>query len=78
MLTKHNSIDDSKTKALLVHPTGNANSRAVLEGMCNHGILGEFHTAVASYPGNTLVDCFRRHLWDVTSRGASFHHRPSG
>ena len=54
-----NSIDDSKSKALLVHPTGNANSRAVLEGMCNHEILGEFHTAVASYPGN---------IWSILSK----------
>ncbi|EMI58110.1 glycosyl transferase group 1 [Rhodopirellula sallentina SM41] len=34
------------------HPTGNANSRAVLEGLCKSSLLSEFRTCVATYPGN--------------------------
>jgi glycosyltransferase involved in cell wall biosynthesis len=37
---------------LFSHPTGNANVRAALIGLCEEGILGEFHTTIASYPGN--------------------------
>ena len=37
-------------KTIASHPTGNANSREVLRGL-----LGEFHTAIASFPG-TLLD----------------------
>ncbi len=37
---------------LVVHPTGNANVRAVLNGFCLHGLLGEFHTTVGCVPGN--------------------------
>ena len=37
---------------LVVHPTGNANVRAVLNGFSSHGLLGEFHTTVGCVPGN--------------------------
>jgi len=44
---------------LFSHPTGNANVRAALIGLFEAGILGEFHTTIASYPGN---------LWDLLGR----------
>jgi len=44
---------------LFSHPTGNANVRAALIGLFEAGLLGEFHTTVACYPGN---------LWDVLGR----------
>jgi glycosyltransferase involved in cell wall biosynthesis len=37
---------------LFSHPTGNANVRAVLVSLLEAGLLGEFHTAIAAYPGN--------------------------
>lgn len=36
--------------ALVSHPTGNANLRAVLRGLENAGLLGEFHTTIALPP----------------------------
>jgi glycosyltransferase involved in cell wall biosynthesis len=39
-------------RMLLSHPTGNANVRAVLAGLLAAGVLGEFHTTIATYPGN--------------------------
>lgn len=39
-------------RLLFSHPTGNANVRAALDGLQEAGILGEFHTSVAAYPGN--------------------------
>jgi hypothetical protein len=44
---------------LFSHPTGNANVRAALIGLFEAGILGEFHTTIASYPGN---------LWDFLGK----------
>lgn len=44
---------------LFSHPTGNANVRAALVGLLEAGILGEFHTTIASYPGN---------MWDVLGK----------
>lgn len=38
-------------KYLFSHPTGNANVRAALIGLNNAGLLHEFHTAIASFPG---------------------------
>lgn len=38
------------------HPTGNANVRAALQGLFNAGILSEFHTAIAAFPGDLLYD----------------------
>jgi glycosyltransferase involved in cell wall biosynthesis len=37
---------------LFSHPTGNANVRAALLGLFEAGLLGEFHTTIAAYPGN--------------------------
>jgi glycosyltransferase involved in cell wall biosynthesis len=37
---------------LFSHPTGNAVARAALSCLFEAGILREFHTSVASYPGN--------------------------
>jgi glycosyltransferase involved in cell wall biosynthesis len=42
-------------RMLFSHPTGNANVRAALAGLLEAGMLGEFHTTIAAYPGN---------LWD--------------
>lgn len=41
-------------KIILSHPTANANVRAALEGMEKAEILKEFHTTLASFPGNWL------------------------
>jgi glycosyltransferase involved in cell wall biosynthesis len=40
------------TRILFSHPTGNANVRAALAGLHQAGMLAEFHTTIASYPGN--------------------------
>src|SRR5258708_27781976 len=39
-------------KVLLSHPTGNANVRAAALGFASADILAEFHTTVATFPGN--------------------------
>ena len=39
-------------RLLFSHPTGNANVRAALVGLLETGILEEFHTSIATYPGN--------------------------
>ncbi|TDQ09991.1 glycosyltransferase family 4 protein [Pedobacter metabolipauper] len=39
---------------ILTHPTGNANVRAAASGLNDAGLLKEFHTSIASYPGNFL------------------------
>jgi len=44
---------------LFSHPTGNANVRAALAGLFEAGMLGEFHTSIAAYPGN---------VWDRLGR----------
>ncbi|WP_162343328.1 glycosyltransferase family 4 protein [Cyclobacterium salsum] len=36
------------------HPTGNANSRAVVNGFYDARLLSEFHTAIAVFPGSIL------------------------
>ena len=46
---------------LFSHPTGNANVRAALTGLLETGILAEFHTTIASYPGN---------LWNVLGKSS--------
>jgi len=46
---------------LFSHPTGNANVRAALLGLLEAGILGEFHTTIASYPGN---------VWDLLGKSS--------
>ena len=39
-------------KIILSHPTGNANVRAVAEGMAKAGMLHRFYTAIAAFRGN--------------------------
>jgi len=54
---------------LFTHPTGNANARAALVGLYEAGLSIEFHTTVASYPGN---------IWDLLARsrwGREFQRR---
>jgi glycosyltransferase involved in cell wall biosynthesis len=46
-------------RLLFSHPTGNAFARAALVSFFEAGILREFHTSVASYPGN---------VWDVLGK----------
>jgi glycosyltransferase involved in cell wall biosynthesis len=56
---------------LFSHPTGNANVRAALMGLYEAGILGEFHTTIASYPGNVwnyLGKEFGRRTFDARLR----------
>jgi glycosyltransferase involved in cell wall biosynthesis len=56
-------------RLLFSHPTGNANVRAALDGLSAAGILGEFHTTIATYPGN---------VWDQlgkTTWGREFKRR---
>ncbi len=39
---------------VLSHPTGNANVRAVANGLFDANILGEFYTSIASFPNSTI------------------------
>jgi glycosyltransferase involved in cell wall biosynthesis len=58
-----------KARLLFSHPTGNANVKAALAGLLAAGVLEEFHTTVATYPGN---------FWDVLGRmppGKEFQRR---
>lgn len=41
-----------KKKIFVSHPTGNANLRSLLKGLISHNMLAEFHTSIASFPGN--------------------------
>lgn len=41
-------------KIILSHPTGNANVRAAAKGFVTAGLLHEFHTTIASFPGTIL------------------------
>ena len=41
-----------RPRLLFSHPTGNANVRAVLAGLMDAQMLAEFHTTIATYPGN--------------------------
>ena len=50
------------TKILFSHPTGNANVRAAVMGLWSADLLGEFHTSIASYPGN-VWDWLGRSRW---------------
>jgi glycosyltransferase involved in cell wall biosynthesis len=36
------------------HPTGNANSRAALDGLAEAGMLTQFHTSIAAFNGDVL------------------------
>ncbi|MCD0460336.1 glycosyltransferase family 4 protein [Roseiconus lacunae] len=46
------STGELMNKVVFAHPTGNANSRAALTGLCDASLLSEFHTSVAMYSGN--------------------------
>ncbi len=67
---------------LFSHPTGNANVRAILVGLLESGMLEEFHTTIATYPGN-LWDFIgksqwgrelRRRTYDTRLRPLTFQH----
>ncbi len=61
-----NAVSNS---VIFSHPTGNANSRAVLAALCDASLLAEFHTTVATYPGN---------FWSMLARtpiGREFERR---
>ena len=37
---------------LILHPTGNQNNKAALEGFLRARIISSFHTSIATFPGN--------------------------
>lgn len=39
---------------IISHPTSNANSRAVVNGLAKSGLLREFHTTIAAFPNSSL------------------------
>jgi glycosyltransferase involved in cell wall biosynthesis len=67
---------------LFSHPTGNANVRAALIGLFEAEILAEFHTTIASYPGNVwdffgksrLGREFGRRKYDERLRSLTLQH----
>ncbi len=59
---------------LFSHPTGNANVRAALMGLWSAGVLGEFHTSIASYPGN-IWDWLGKSHWGREFRRRAFDGR---
>jgi len=56
---------------LFSHPTGNANVRAALMGLFAAGILREFHTTIACYPGN-IWDLLGKSSWGRELRRRSY------
>jgi len=72
----------SANMILFSHPTGNANVRAALAGLFEAGLLGEFHTTIASYPGNVwdwLGKCrwgrdLQRRTFDERFRSLTIQH----
>jgi len=69
-------------RLLFSHPTGNANVRAALVALLETGILEEFHTSIATYPGNfwdlpqssRLAREFRRRAFDERLRTVTVQH----
>lgn len=59
---------------LFSHPTGNANVRAALISLLEAGLLGEFHTGIATYPGNGW-DYLAKSSWGRELRRRSFDKR---
>jgi glycosyltransferase involved in cell wall biosynthesis len=67
---------------LFSHPTGNANVRAALAGLFEAGILKEFQTTIASYPGNFWdrlgrINCgreFQRRTFDARLQSLTVQH----
>jgi glycosyltransferase involved in cell wall biosynthesis len=52
-LPKKNKMK-SQMSIIFSHPTGNSNSRAAVLGLLEEGILAEFHTSIATFPGSLL------------------------
>lgn len=67
-------IADMSKGLLFSHPTGNANVRAALVGLLEAGMLGEFHTTIAAYPGN-MWDVLGRSSWGRELRRRSYDQR---
>jgi glycosyltransferase involved in cell wall biosynthesis len=61
-------------RLLFSHPTGNANVRAALSGLFEAGMLKEFHTTAASYPGN-LFDVLGKNRWGKEFERRKFDER---
>jgi glycosyltransferase involved in cell wall biosynthesis len=61
-------------RLLFSHPTGNANVRAALTGLLEAGILGEFDTTIAAYPGN-LWGAVSESRWGRELRRRSYDER---
>lgn len=67
---------------LFSHPTGNANVRAALIGLFEAGMLEQFHTSVATYPGNAwdllgktgVARDLRRRCYDNRLRSLTVQH----
>jgi glycosyltransferase involved in cell wall biosynthesis len=62
------------SRLLFSHPTGNANVRAALIGLYEAGILGEFHTTIAPYPGNAW-DFLGKSNWGRELKRRTFDER---
>jgi glycosyltransferase involved in cell wall biosynthesis len=64
-------------RILFSHPTGNANVRAALAGLSAAGMLAEFHTAIAAFPGGAwgwLGKGFQRRSFDPSLRPFTVQH----
>lgn len=64
-------------RILFSHPTGNANVRAALAGLSAVGMLAEFHTSIAAFPGgfwNRLGKEFQRRSFDPSLRPLTVQH----
>ncbi|GAB1858088.1 hypothetical protein MHTCC0001_29250 [Flavobacteriaceae bacterium MHTCC 0001] len=64
-------------KVIISHPTSNQNNRAAVKGLYNADMLSEFHTAIASFPGDMLdylskFDKFK----DFSRRGFKIELKP--
>jgi glycosyltransferase involved in cell wall biosynthesis len=60
-------------RLLFSHPTGNAFAKAALSCLYEAGMLAEFHTSVASYPGN-IWDALSRNRWGKDFQRRKFDH----
>lgn len=61
-------------RLLFSHPTGNAFARAAAVILLEAGVLREFHTSVAAYPGN-LWDLLGKSRWGRDFKRRSFDFR---
>lgn len=55
-------------RIILSHPTSNENNRAAAMGLYKAGILSEFHTSVASFPGTIFDKVGRLKPFDIIAR----------